>query len=251
MTKHHPRPDQTRRTPDRWGFFACLLVLLISTARAEPDPKGVIPPLEFVQSRLWNNMRLQDFKLEGVIRTPKKTYPITLRTRDREMIYEFKDRPLQLRVIISPVLSSIERRSNASDDWKEITGTERTKPILDTDITYEDLCLDFIRWDNVHPIGTDSIKTLSAWAFEARPDGISLYDKVRYWISSDFFAFLRVDAYNKQGQVIKRVEVNGVQQIGQAYVIKEMQISTLIPGRELSSSRTYVEIHEGKPGSGM
>ena len=167
------------------------------------------------------------------------------------MVYEFTDQPLQIQVILDPVLPSVSRRPNSSSEWHEVVGRELQQPVLDTDVTYEDLCLDFIHWAKVSALGTDDIKTLKAWAFEAEPDGFSQYKKVRYWISADFFAFLRVDGYNDKGQVIKRVEVNGVQKIGSAYVIKEMQISTLVPGRELSSSRTYIEVRTGQPGSGL
>lgn len=62
---------------------------------------------------------------------------------------------------------------------------------------------------------------------------------------------LRVDAFNSQGQVIKRVEINGVMKVGDVYTIKEMMISDMIPGRDLSQSRTYIEIRDAKPGSGL
>jgi hypothetical protein len=229
---------------------ACLLgVSLLSTVHASPNPKGQVPPVEFVQARLWKNMKLADFTLDGVVRTEKTKYPITLRTKGYEMVYEFKDQPMQIRVIINPENSSIERRNNSNEPWKLLSAEEKKHTILDSDIAYEDLCLDFIRWNHVRTLGTDSIKTLPAWAFEATPDGVSRYSKANYWISSEFSAFLRVDAFNSKNQIVKRVEVNGVQKIGQSYVIKEMMISNLIPGRDISASRTYIEIHTGKENS--
>jgi hypothetical protein len=241
--------EEKKASKLRWMMPLFVLLCLLGTSSAAPDPQGKVPSIEFVQARVWNNMKLQDFKLEGIIRTPKTIYPITLRTKGHELVYEFQDRPLQLRVVISPDASTVEKRSDSKSAWKPVTGKEKTQTILDSDITYEDLCLDFIRWEKVRPLGTDSIKTLPAWAFEATPNGESRYAKARYWISSEYYAFLRVDAYNAKNQVVKRVEVNGVQQIGKAYVIKEMQVSTLIPGRDISDSRTYIEIRTGKAGS--
>ena len=80
-----------------------------------------------------------------------------------------------------------------------MTGAALTRHVLDTDVTYEDLGMGFIFWDRVTGLGCDSIKTLAAWAFEALPpEGSSSgYAKVRYWISSEYFAFLRVDAYGR------------------------------------------------------
>ncbi len=59
-----------------------------------------------------------------------------------------------------------------------------------------------------------------------------------------------MDGYNANNQVVKRVEVNGVQKIGKAYVLKEMLVSTLLPGRDISSSRTWVKISGGQEGAG-
>lgn len=236
-------------------FTASLLLALgagltlLPRAEADINMEGKVPPVEFVQARMWKNMKLADFRLEGIVRTNKKKYPIVLRTYGYEMIYEFQDQPLQIRVVIDPDSSTVQKRAKSTDAWVTLTDVDKTKTILDSDISYEDLCLDFIRWSHVTPLGTDNIKTLPTWAFEATPDGASRYTKARYWISSEYFAFMRVDAYNKAGQVIKRVEVNSVQQIGKAYCIKEMMISNLIPGRDISKTQTWVEIRTGKEGS--
>ncbi|MFQ3671572.1 MAG: outer membrane lipoprotein-sorting protein [Verrucomicrobiia bacterium] len=218
---------------------------------AAPNPNQPVPTPEWVQARLWRTMELQDFRLEGVLRTSKSLHPLVMRTKGREMVYEFTERPLQIRVTMTPDGSRIERRAKASDPWREVEGAARLERILDSDLNYEDLGLDFIRWGDARPLGTDRIKTLAAWAYEANPPGKSSYARARFWISSEFMAVLRVDAMNERNQVIKRVEVNGVQQVGDHYVIKEMQISSLIPGRELSSSRTYIEIRRAEKGSGL
>lgn len=226
-----------------------LLVALPVQARLNPDQP--VPAPEWVQGRLWRTMELQDFRLEGVLRTSRSLHPLIMRTRGREMVYEFTERPLQIRVTMTAEGSRIQRRTDPNGPWREVEGAARLERILDSDLNYEDLGLDFIRWVEVQPLGTDRIKTLPAWAYEAKPPGKSSYAKARFWISSEFMALLRVDAMNDKDQVVKRVEVNGVQRIGDHYVIKEMQISSLIPGRELSSSRTYIEIRRAEKGSGL
>ncbi len=233
--------------------MAFCLALPLLPLRAEPDTSRPTPPPEWIQARVFRNLNLADFSLKGTLRTPKGNHPIELKTRGQEMLYLFKDSSLQIRVILDPSTATVERRSGDSGEWQTVSGKTLLQPVLDSDVTYEDLGLGFIFWDNVRGIGADSIKTLPAWALEAKaPVGTtSRYVKVRYWISSQFYAFLRVDGYNGDGQVIKRVEVNGVQQIGKVYVIKEMQVATMIPGRELSASRTYIDVDSGTPGSGL
>ncbi len=220
-------------------------------ATAAPDPDKPIPLPSVLQDKMWQVGRLYDFKLDGFMRTAKFLHPIVMKTRDRQILFEFKEKPLQIRVVMTPGGSIIERRTSSSEEWKLVGGKERLEKILDSDVAYEDLGLDFLRWSTVKPLGLDSIMTLTAWAYESTPPGLSSYAKTRYWISADYLAVLRVDAYNAQNQVIKRVEVNGVMKVGQAYTIKEMMVSTMIPGRDLSRTRTYIEIREAKPGSGL
>lgn len=231
-----------------WFLIGIIFVLSFSFVSAQDQVKSLMPPVDYVLARLWRNLQLQDFKLEGFVRTEKKKYPIVLRTKGREMIYEFQEPSLQVRVVLNPDRSIIEQRTTAKASWKEVSGKARLKNILDTDITFEDLGMEFLRWDQVKMLGTDSIKTLPTWVFEAIPNQISAYSKAKYWVSTQYFAFMQVDAFNSKNQVIKRVEVNGIQKIGQAYVIQEMQVSTMIPGRDLSSSRTWIDIRKGEAG---
>ena len=234
------------------GVCAVLLVLLqAGVLLAAPDPGKPIPQPALLQEKMWQVGRLYDFKLEGFMRTAKSLHPITMRTRERQIVFEFKEKPLQIRVAMTPGGSIIERRASSKEEWKMISGRERLEKILDSDVAYEDLGLDFLRWSKVKPLGLDSIITLTAWAYESTPPSLSNYAKTRYWISADYLAVLRVDAYDAQNQVIKRVEVNGVMKVGEAYTIKEMQISSMIPGRDLSRTRTYIEIREAKAGSGL
>ncbi|TFE67197.1 outer membrane lipoprotein-sorting protein [Methylacidiphilum caldifontis] len=238
-----------------WGKRLLLILFFLNpyylfSLWSKPNPDKPSPPLEFIQGRFWRNFRLKDYILKGSIQAAKDTYPITLILHDRSMEYHFIGLPLQIHVEINPDNTYVAYKNRPSEPWQPITGLNRTKHILNTDISYEDLCLDFIRWDKIKPLGTDSIKTLSCWAFDAYPGSIlSAYAKVRYWIAEEYYALLRVEGYNKEGQIIKRLDINSVQRIGDAYVIKEMQIATIPPGKTLSSSKTYIQIEEGRPAS--
>lgn len=215
-------------------------------AGAAPDPNAPMPPAETIIGLLWKNMDLQAFTLTGQIRTPKAKHPIALKTNGREMIYEALGSPLQIRVHLDAAGSEVYTRANASQDWKRVTGNAISDSVLGSDITYEELGLHFLSWPRIEPVGVDGIKTFKSYAFDAYPEGTaSRYAKVRFWITHDHCLMIRADGYNKDDKVIKRVEVNGVAQIDDAWTIKQMMISTMIPGRELSKSRTYIDIMDG------
>jgi hypothetical protein len=237
-------------------FFALCLgcVLALSSSQGAPDTTRPIPDPERLQNAMWQSGHLQDFKLEGFlhITTAKGKdiyHAVIMRTRDRIMVFEFTDTPLQIRVIFMPNGSIIQRRKDANSDWDLVAGKDRLAKILDSDIAYEDLGLDFFRWSTVKPVGADSIMTLPAWCYESTPPSASNYSKIRFWISSEYLAVLRADAYNANGEVMKRVEVNGVMKVEDAYTIKEMMMSTMMPGRDLSQSRTYIEMRKGRKGA--
>jgi len=245
--------------------LVCLLALCSApvffalSARADlPDPatKSQVPPIAFVQGMIWKRLTLADFTLTGSVHSDKtkKRYPIILRTKNHEMVYEFQDQPLQIRVELNPGVFTVQKRASSSAPWADVPASELTKPILDTDISYSDLDIDFVNWDDIVPLGTDNIKTLDTYVFEAKPGPTdhSRFASVRFWVSKLYWAFLRVDGVNAKGQTVKRVEVQNVMQIGQYYVFKEMKVANMVPDKDdIASSTTFIDIDDGKEGSGL
>jgi hypothetical protein len=209
---------------------------LPAVADTLPDPatKQKVPPIAFVQARIYESIKLADFVLNGV--------------------YEFQDQPLQIRVQLDPEAFTLERRTSSSGSWSTVPASDMSKTILDTDITYGDLNLDFINWDDIEPLGTDAIKTLPAYVLEAKPgpNDHSAFSAVRFWVSKDYWTFLRVDGLNAKEQTVQRVEVQSIMQIGQYTVFKEMKVATMEPDKDdIAKSTTYIDISDGKEGSGL
>ena len=236
----------------------CLASLLPPARAGGPDPatKDKVPPIAYVQGMIWKRLDLADFTLNGVLRSEKakERYPIRLLTKGHELVYEFVDQPLQIRVKLDPGVFTVEKRASDSASWSPVPAGQMGAPILGTDITYGDLALDFINWDDVEPVGTDSIKTLPAYVFDAipGPQDHSPFAKVRFWVSTQYWAFLRIDGLNSAGQTVKRVEVQDVMTIGKYTVFKEMKVAAMDPERnDIAKSTTFVDITDGKEGSGL
>jgi hypothetical protein len=236
----------------------CLAVTALPARAGGPDPatKDKVPPIALVQARIWQRLDLADFTLNGMVRSDKNKphYPIRLLTKGHELVYEFLDQPLQIRVKLDPGVFTVERRTSDSASWSAVPASQMGQAILGTDITYGDLALDFINWDDVEPVGLDSIKTLSAYVFDAipGPQDHSPFAKVRFWVSSQYWAFLRIDGLNSAGQTVKRVEVQDVMTIGKYTVFKEMKVATMDPDRnDIPKSTTFVDVTDGKEGSGL
>jgi outer membrane lipoprotein-sorting protein len=245
----------------RFLFAGALAALFVTPlfAGTLPDPatKSQVPPVAFVQASIYKRLELADFTLTGRVRSDKthKSYPITMRTKKHTLVYEFNDQPLQLRVQLDPGAFTVEKRASSSDSWKTVPTSEFSESILGTDITYGDLDLDFVNWDDVEPLGTDTIKTLPCYVFDAHPgpSDHSAFPTVRFWVSKDYWTFLRIDGLDAKGNTVKRVEVQNVMKVADKYeVFKEMKISTMEPDKDdIASSTTYMDIDDGKEGSGL
>ena len=238
----------------------CAFATFPAFADTLPDPATIkdVPPLPMVQAMISKRLDLVDFTLSGTVKSDKtkKQYAIKLLTKGHELVYEFQDQPLQIRVQLNPGAFSLETRTSPTGAWTAVPVSDLNKPIFDTDITYGDLGLDFINWDDTQPLGTDTIKTLDAYVFEAKPGpkDHSPFAAVRYWVSKQYWAFLRIDGLNAREQTVKRVEVQDVMTINKTVVFKEMKISTMQPDKnDIAKSTTFIDIQQdgSKQGSGL
>src|SRR5579863_9726069 len=125
-----------------------LLTAPLDGALPDPSTKDKVPPIAYVQGMIWKRLDLADFLLTGTVRSDKtkKRYPLILRTKGHELVYEFQDQPLQIRVQLNPGQFTVEKRTASSAPWAAITDADKAKAILGTDITYEDLGIDFVNW---------------------------------------------------------------------------------------------------------
>jgi hypothetical protein len=218
---------------------------------ASQDQDEITPTPRQMQNFLWRTLVMKDLKLKGQVQSGEKKIPIIVRTKDRLLQFEFQDRPLQIRVRFAPEGSLIQRRKKSDGEWQVVTGAEKTQSVAGTDLAYEDLGIDFLRWPDPQPKGEDSVMMLDCWVYEVNPPVESNYAKVRYWISKGYKTMIRADGLNAKGQPIKRFTFNSVIEAEDTVVIGEMKVAKLTPGTDLSVTRTYVQVDTVEKGSGL
>ena len=222
-----------------------------SSPSASQDQDEITPTPRQMQNFLWRTLVMKDLKLKGQVQSGEKKIPIIVRTKDRLLQFEFQDRPLQIRVRFAPEGSLIQRRKKSDGEWQVVTGAEKTQSVAGTDLAYEDLGIDFLRWPDPQPKGEDSVMMLDCWVYEVDPPVESNYAKVRYWISKGYKTMIRADGLNAKGQPIKRFTFNSVIEAEDTVVIGEMKVAKLTPGTDLSVTRTYVQVDTVEKGSGL
>src|SRR5476649_2981819 len=116
-------------------FLPALCLVSPGSLRADlPDPstKDKVPPIAYVQGMIWKRLDLADFTLTGSVRSDKtkKRYPIILRTKGHELVYEFQDQPLQIRVQLDPGAFTVQKRAASTDAWADVSGADMGKAIF-------------------------------------------------------------------------------------------------------------------------
>ena len=204
-----------------------------------------------MQNFLWRTLVMKDLRMKGQVQSGDRKIPLLIRAKDRLLQFEFQDRPLQIRVRFAPEGSLIQKRGKVDGEWEVVTGVEKTKAVAGTDLAYEDLGIDFLRWPDPQPKGEDNVMMLDCWVYEVTPPVESNYAKVRYWISKGYKAMIRADGLNSQGQAIKRFTFNSVIETDDTVVVGEMKVAKLTPGTDVSASRTFVQVETVEKGSGL
>ena len=214
-----------------------LLSLALALAlRAAPPPsaKEILTSVRLQQSQ-------QQIDLQGQLRENEKVIPFRLTQTGPVIRYEFSnpDEALQLRL------------GENDSRLEEVTrgGTERITPaqfdhkVRGTSVTYEDLALKFLYWQNGRVAGENSIRTRNCWKLELKaPSRQSQYSNVYLWVDKEGGALMRMEGYDWNGKLAKRFEVVSAQKIEGRWFLKQMRIEELAPGTGKVQARTYLEI---------
>jgi hypothetical protein len=212
------------------------LLLFAAFAFAAPFPSAT-DVLESVRLR----QAEQDLELEGEIREGPMVVPFRLTQTGPVIRYSFSkpDEALQLRLgdndsrLEEVSQSGVEKVAPAQFDHK----------VRGTSITYEDLALRFLYWQNGRVTGENEIRTVNCWKLEMKaPSRQSQYSNVWLWVGKENGALMKMEAYDWNAKLAKRFEVVSGQKIEGRWFLKEMRIEEMDPGTGKVKTRTYLDI---------
>jgi hypothetical protein len=211
-------------------------LLFASFAYAAPFPAAT-DVLESVRVR----QAEQDLELEGEIREGPTVVPFRLTQTGPVIRYSFSkpDEALQLRLgdndsrLEEVSQSGVEKVAPAQFDHK----------VRGTSVTYEDLALRFLYWQNGRVTGENEIRTVNCWKLEMKaPSRQSQYSNVWLWVGKENGALMKMEAYDWNAKIAKRFEVVSGQKIEGRWFLKEMRIEEIDPGTGKVKTRTYLDI---------
>jgi hypothetical protein len=214
-----------------------LLSFAALTFAAEPTPSA---------KEILNSVRLQQAQqqidLQGQLREKDKVIPFHLTQTGPVIRYTFSnpDEALQLRLGEND--SRLEEVTSSGVE-KKIAPARFDQKVRGTGVTYEDLALRFLYWQNASVTGEDSIRTRDCWKLEMKaPSRQSQYSNVFLWVDKEGGALMRMEGYDWTGQLSKRFEVVSAQKIEGRWFLKQMRIEEIQPGTGKVLGRTYLEI---------
>jgi len=206
------------------AFLALLLPL--ATVFADSDTPTARELLALVRANQASQERDLSGKLRMSTSQEKIVIPFRLFLRGNTITYQFTDKPEALILHLGEKTSRLER-STGSGGTVKITGAKLDDPVRGTDISYEDLALKFLYWNNaVVEKEKQTLKMRSCWIVQAAPSSKdeSQYDMVRLWIESTG-GLLQAECYSG-GKLIRRFSVISVQRAHgtNGYILQSMDI---------------------------
>jgi hypothetical protein len=183
----------------------------------------------------------QQIDLDGQLRENEKVIPFHLTQTGPLIRYSFTDPDEVLELRLGENGSRLDL---VTDTGAEKFAAEKLKEkVRDTGITYEDLALKFLYWENARVLGDETVRTRSCWKLQVvAASRDSQYWNVVIWVDKASGALMRMEGYDWNGKLVKRFEVISAQKIDNRWFLKQMRVEELQPGTNKVQARTYLEI---------
>jgi hypothetical protein len=230
---------QNLQLPKLLALTLALILARVSPAAPPASAKEILESVRMLESR-------QEIDLDGQLREDDKVIPFHLSQNGSSIRYSFSDpdEVLQLRLG-----ENGSRLDLVTDDGPQKFPAEKLKEkVRETGITYEDLTMEFLYWENARVLGDETLLTRSCWKLQVVSDSKdSQYWNVVIWVDKANGALMRMDGYDWDGKIAKRFVVVSAQKIDNRWFLKQMRVEEMKPGANKVQTRTYLEIK--KPGS--
>ena len=100
----------------------------------------------------------------------------------------------------------------ASGEVSQLGPSDLSQPLFNTALACADTIENFFSWENQSLSGTEAVGKKDCIVLESKPGAgeVSIYGKVRSWIDPDRMVTMRVEKYDKAGQLARRIETTQV-----------------------------------------
>ena len=182
-----------------------------------------------------------EITLNAQLRAGSVKVPFILAVKDRSVSYTFENPDQSIILAMDGEVSRLSESLGA--DVKPVSLTRLSESVRGGLITYEDLSLGFLHWPDPKLLGEETVRTRRAWKIEiSAPSASSQYAAVRVWVDKASSALLRIEGYDSEGKLSKRLEVVSARKIDGCWMLKQMRVERIDPSNRKTTGITYLEV---------
>lgn len=102
------------------------------------------------------------------------------------------------------------------------------QPVQGTDVSWADISLMFLWWDNPRTVKTDTVKGRPCFVVEVPgpKDMSGAYARTVLWIDQQFHMLLKAEGYDAEGKLIRRMSVRSFKKMKEQWMIKDIDIES-------------------------
>jgi hypothetical protein len=221
-------------------LFASLLFSLSLQAQEAPKAEDIIGGAKMVAA-------LQQADLEGNMTRGRDKVPVALFLRNKDIQFQYFQNNAWQKFHLRLNDNSCVLYEMINNKQSDFPVNRLATPIANTDLSYEDLAMRFFYWKNPKLEGSERVGVHNCWKIRLNNPGQGGAYQVMYvWVHQKYGAFMKIEGFNRQGQILKRFEVTDVMNIGknaqgvEIYTLKQMNVSTMNPANGRAISQTKV-----------
>lgn len=223
----------------------CILLLLFSSFSTLYADQAA----ETILAHVRHGAILQNNDLSGDLKKEGKRHPIHLFLRENDIQFLFNEGKKQDGFHMRLGESQFDLFEIVQRKVIPMPADKLDDPIKGTDVTYEDLAMQFLYWPDSSIVGEEKVKSQNCYKIRLEnPDQKAGKYKIVYaWVHKKYNALMKVIGYNAQGKPLKRFVISELQKSGDMHTLKKMEVSTLQPDTNKVTGVTYLEFDKPRP----
>jgi hypothetical protein len=214
-------------------FSFCFFVIVVAV-RADPEAEAILRAARV-------NPLGKPVVLDAQLRAGEIKVPFQIAVRDGKISYLFENPTQEILLGLGEDASTLEERKGGKT--KPVAPARFDDSVRGGLLTYEDLAMRFLYWKNPKLLGEEKIGPSETYKIEIpAPHSATEYGVVRVWVDKAQGALMKIEGYDRQGQLSKKFTFVTVQKIEGQWMLKQMRVERVDPTTHKVALRTYLEI---------
>lgn len=209
--------------------------IVSSSAQADEAAERVLSGARYAST-------LQHQDLHGQMKKNGAQTPISLFLRGENIQFLYKTRTGNQRFHMRLKKDQFDLLDIVNGKTTNFSRQKIAQRINGTDLSYEDLSMRFLYWDDSKVVGEEKISGQKCYKVRlVNPGKTGDYRIVYVWVNQKYGSLMRVIGYNAAGKPLKKFQVTDVMKVGKEYTLKTMRVETINPRSNKSTGVTYLE----------